>query len=110
MGLSGPDSEVTFTPGSLVGPSAGSSKPLIWIRTAAWTVLGGQLWTDWGTALGSGDGDVKRKGGGDMEGEGGPPSKDAAGRGAASPEGFSLLMFSEGVASPGVVAWLVSVS
>lgn len=111
MGLDGPDSEVAFRPGSFGGPSAGASRLLIWMSTVAWT----------GAALGSGDGGVKGNVTSDMAGEGGSPSKDAAGRGSASPEGFSLLLFSEatlstftsslkGVASPGVVAWLVSVS
>lgn len=116
VGLDGRDTEVTFTPGSFVGPSAGSSKLLIWRSTFAWTVLGGQLWTDWGTALGSGEVDVKGNVTSDMAGEGGSRSRDAAGRGSESPQGFSLLMFStftsslKGVASLGVVAWLVSVS
>lgn len=118
VGLDGPASEVAPGPGSFGGPSAGASKLLIWMSTVAWTVVGGQLGTGWGAALGSGEGGVKGNVTSDMAGEGGSPSTDAAGRGSASPEGFSLLMFSEarvrvslkGVASPGVVAWLVSVS
>lgn len=112
VGLDGPDSEATFTPGSFVGPAAGSSK--LWIRmsTFAWSVLGGGLWRDWGTALGSGEVALKGHATSDMAGEG---------RGSQSPGGFSVLLLSEatfsplppslrGVASPGVVAWLVSVS
>lgn len=63
VGLDGPDSEVTPAPGSFVGPSAGSSKLLIWMSTFAWVVLGGQLWPDWGTALGSGAVDMAGDGG-----------------------------------------------